>query len=119
MDSPKPQACKSFTVSFDVEVDGDQMNKLQRLAKYCVNQRAEEITAHVNKLSRMCMVSSERWCPLSHRMSHRARCVKYLWSVEGPDKAAVQQRARLYFLQYLEDGEYDDILDAELKALGL
>jgi hypothetical protein len=35
-------------------------------------------------------------------------CNKGLWSVEGPDMDTIDSEAMHYFIQYWEDGEYDD-----------
>jgi hypothetical protein len=36
------------------------------------------------------------------------RCKKGLWSVWGPSYASIEGEAMHYFIQYLEDGEYND-----------
>ena len=57
-----------------------------------------------------CVVYDERRTVFFDQITYRYRCVKHLWSVEGPDKEAARQQAIHYLQQYWADGEYDDIL---------
>lgn len=38
---------------------------------------------------------------------HYIRCRKGLWVVSAPTKEEAEREAMHYFVQYLEDGEYD------------
>lgn len=46
----------------------------------------------------------------------RITCKKGLWMVHGTDLEFVKREAMCYFIQYLSDGEYDDILEAVEKV---
>ena len=58
-----------------------------------------------------CVVYDERRTAFFDQITYRYRCVKHLWSVEGPDKEAARQRAIHYLQQYWADGEYDDLVE--------
>lgn len=46
---------------------------------------------------------------------HSIDCKKGLWGVSGRNEVTVQREAMHYFMQYLEDGEYDKKEDLEPK----
>lgn len=42
------------------------------------------------------------------KMFHSVKCNKGLWQVSAPKKEVAIAEAKHYFIQYFEDGEYDD-----------
>lgn len=53
-------------------------------------------------------------CTIYTRRGERCeiRCRLGLWSVEGSYGMALFNEANHYFMQYKEDGEYDELLDS-------
>ncbi len=63
------------------------------------------------------------WCPMTDELfnkcvrrksrdgRHEIRCRLGLFGVEGPDREAVEREARHYWIQYFQDGEYNNHLE--------
>jgi hypothetical protein len=57
-----------------------------------------------------CVIQESYWNHAFNQTAYRMKCVKHLWSVEGPDREDVRRQALHYLQQYWADGEYGDIL---------
>lgn len=52
-------------------------------------------------------------------LGYEVSCRLGLWSVSGPDEVRVEAQARLYWIQYFTDGEYDELLSSNASAQGM
>lgn len=96
---------KNCTITLNGEVYAGGSAKLFEALKKIALDKAEAEAAF-----NACVVYEQGWDHLSGQTVYKIRCIKHLWSVEGPDKEAVKQQALIYLQQYWADGEYDDIL---------
>lgn len=96
---------KNCTITLNGEVYAGGSAELFEALKQIAHSNAEAEAAF-----NACVIQESYWNHTLNQTVYRMRCVKHLWSVEGPDREAVRQQALHYLQQYWADGEYDDIL---------
>jgi uncharacterized protein YegP (UPF0339 family) len=96
---------KNFKIIIDGEVYmGGSEEPVEALAHIATKN------AEAERAFNACVVYDERRTVFFDQITYRYRCVKHLWSVEGPDKEAARQQAIHYLQQYWSDGEYKDLV---------